>query len=134
MANSFLPITPLKGFGIILFLASSLSIAPKIAYAGCNAFGCSESSAAECNAFGCPKPPMGEKCNAFGCPASPQVSPNNSSPNSIIVIPNGGTSDTGGSGEAIANCMKSLLYVNGKYGARTKISEDTAIKACRNAR
>jgi hypothetical protein len=45
------------------------------ARAGCNSFGCSESSVAECNAFGCPDPPMGEKCTAFGCPPSPQPQP-----------------------------------------------------------
>jgi len=40
---------------------------PNPAFAGCNAFGCSQSSAADCNAFGCPNPPMGASYTAFGC-------------------------------------------------------------------
>ena len=49
--------------------------------AGCNFYGCSQSSVAECNFYGCPNPPMGEKCNFYGCPESPipQSQPNNNS-------------------------------------------------------
>lgn len=42
------------------------------AWAGCNPFGCSNSSNAECNPFGCPNGPLGQACTPFGCPASPQ--------------------------------------------------------------
>ena len=42
------------------------------AQAGCNPFGCSQSSNAECNPFGCPNAPLGQSCTPFGCPASPQ--------------------------------------------------------------
>jgi hypothetical protein len=41
------------------------------AQAGCNTFGCSQSSVAECNPFGCPQAPMGEECTPFECPPSP---------------------------------------------------------------
>lgn len=128
--------TSLQGLGIILVLTSSMGINPEVAQAGgCNPFGCSKSNAAECNPFGCPNPPMGGKCTPFGCPDSPQPPPNNPSPNTLIVVPNGGmsgsNSNTGGSGQAIAICMQSLLY--DKFGNRTPISENTAVQACRNA-
>jgi hypothetical protein len=41
------------------------------AIAGCNVFGCSQSSVAECNPFGCPQPPLGQECTPFGCPQPP---------------------------------------------------------------
>jgi hypothetical protein len=141
MSNSFTLTRSLKGFEIFIFLASSFGMAPQMAYAGCNPFGCSRSSVAECNPFGCPNPPLGEQCTPFGCPPSPQpASPppqnNSTSPSTVIVVPaNGGQSsygNSGGSGRAIADCMKQLLY--DRYGYRTQISEDTAIRACQNAR
>jgi hypothetical protein len=35
--------------------------------AGCNVYGCSQSSGVECTAYGCPKP-GGKECGPYGCP------------------------------------------------------------------
>jgi len=117
--------------------------------AGCNAFGCSQSSAADCNAFGCPNPPMGASCTAFGCPASPQ--PAAPPPRPVIVNPN---NTIGGSPEGIQNCMRGLLYKRQlvctrdrcssipregfggwqSQNVRTELGESAAAQACQNAR
>lgn len=55
-------------------LATSL-LFDSTAKAGCNPFGCSNSTNAECNPFGCPNGPLGRACTPFGCPASPQPEP-----------------------------------------------------------
>ena len=49
-----------------------LAIGNNFALAGCNFYGCSQSSVAECNFYGCPNPPRGAECNFYGCPPSPQ--------------------------------------------------------------
>lgn len=126
------------------FLVSSVGIDSKPAMAGCNFHGCSQSSVAECNFHGCPNPPMGAECNFHGCPPSPLASPqpepvNNGTAlppsNTVILVPNG-ESSSGGSGQAIVECMQRLLYRNNQYGTptRTEISEATAVQACQNAR
>ncbi|MCL6754004.1 hypothetical protein KBT16_24715 [Nostoc sp. CCCryo 231-06] len=51
-------------------ILSGVDIKP--AFAGCNTFGCSQSSVAECNPFGCPQSPLGAACTPFGCPPSAQ--------------------------------------------------------------
>ena len=122
------------------------------AMAGCNPFGCSQSSAAECNPFGCPNPPLGKQCSAFGCPSSPQLPKSNppaanpANP-TVILAPN--QQPAGGSADAIVSCIQRLLYKPAKvctastpyghcyqYGdglVRTEISEATAAQACQNA-
>ena len=74
----------LKWVFVGAILTSVVGIENKPAVAGCNPFGCSQSSVAECNPFGCPNTPMGAACNPFGCPPSPRNSgsPNNSSSSS----------------------------------------------------
>lgn len=54
---------------------SAILLSSLPAWAGCNPFGCSNSSNAECNPFGCPNGPLGQACTPFGCPASPQPQP-----------------------------------------------------------
>lgn len=65
----------LKKFTTIAVVSTSSIFAVfadiKPAFANCNIFGCSQSSAAQCNPFGCPKAPAGEICTPFGCPESP---------------------------------------------------------------
>ena len=82
----------LKQFlAIIVISGSSVSTVftdIKPAFANCNIFGCSQSSAAECNPFGCPKAPAGESCTPFGCPESPQTVENPPNPNSEQPSPN----------------------------------------------
>lgn len=57
--------------GFVSVIATSIGIDDKPAVAGCNPFGCSQSSVAECNPFGCPNTPAGAACTPFGCPSSP---------------------------------------------------------------
>ena len=68
--------TNLKKFTAIAVVSASSIFAVfadiKPAFANCNIFGCSQSSAAQCNPFGCPKAPAGESCTPFGCPESPR--------------------------------------------------------------
>lgn len=123
------------------------------AMAGCNPFGCSQSSAAECNPFGCPNAPLGAACTPFGCPASPQQPPpvpSNNPPVASPVILAPPQQPAGGSADAIVKCMQGLLYKTARvctastpyghcyqYGdglVRTEISEATAAQACQNAR
>lgn len=95
------------------------------AIAGCNPFGCSQSSAAECNPFGCPNPPLGAECSPFGCPPSPQSSPPPHVPNppvgypySILypppyppsVQPNFNNQAPRATSQEIANCIRTLLF------------------------
>ena len=75
----------LASVGVISVVISCIGIESKPALAGCNAFGCSQSSVAECNPFGCPQVPMGQACTPFGCPPSPQ--PQQQQPNTIYVQP-----------------------------------------------
>ena len=56
----------------IICSSSAIYLSSPPALAGCNPFGCSNSSNAECNPFGCPNGPLGQACTPFGCPASPQ--------------------------------------------------------------
>lgn len=70
---------------VLVYSVAGMGLLTDPAQAGCNAFGCSQSSVADCNAFGCPNAPEGEECTPFGCPASPQPKPqsdNNNSNNS----------------------------------------------------
>ena len=136
-------------FGVIV--ASGVGIYSQPAFAGCNPFGCSQSSAAECNPFGCPNSPMGAACTPFGCPTSPQPVNNNPAPPvanpSVIIAP---SNSVGGTSDGIVSCMQRLLYKPARvctastrsgycyeWGngiARTQISEETAAQACQNAR
>lgn len=146
LTTAFLLTAPI---GTTLFIG----IKTQPAIAGCNPFGCSQSSAAECNPFGCPNPPLGAECTPFGCPASSQPSPQLPSSNppvanpTIILPPN--QQPTGGSADAIVSCMQGLLYKRARvctastpsgncyrYGeglVRTEISEATAAQACQGA-
>lgn len=91
MFKKFIFTSQLKWVFLGALLTTAVGINSEPAFAGCNVFGCSQSSVAECNPFGCPNSPMGQACTPFGCPASPQPpqqpsaqppSPqNNSSPN-----------------------------------------------------
>jgi hypothetical protein len=110
----------------------------------CNAFGCSQPGAGACNPFGCPNPGA-DPCTPFGCPASPTPSS----------APPARQPQIGGSPQAIASCMKNLMYeqrlvctrsrcsqLNREDGwggwqlqtVRTEISEAAAVQACQNAR
>jgi uncharacterized membrane protein len=84
MFRQFSLTSSLKWIFLGTILATVVGIESKPAFAGCNPFGCSQSSVSECNPFGCPKAPMGEACTPFGCPPSPHngSSPNNSSSSS----------------------------------------------------
>ncbi|GAP96964.1 DUF1036 domain-containing protein [Leptolyngbya sp. NIES-2104] len=67
-----------QSFAVFLVLSGSVGavlLEHTPAVAGCNVFGCSESTVAECNPFGCPNSPRGQACTAFGCPPSPQAAP-----------------------------------------------------------
>lgn len=144
--------------GAILTLGVGIDIKPAVA--GCNAFGCSQSSVAECNPFGCPNSPRGEACTPFGCPPSPQpqqqqpVQPQQPPLQQPLYPypPYPYPPNIGGSPQAIQQCMESLLYrtegqkpypgwicvandVNCKtVRVRTEISESAAAQACQNAR
>lgn len=125
--------------------AIAIALANKPAIAGCNPFGCSQSSAAECNPFGCPNPPVGAACSPFGCPSSaqPQPQPTNNT------APTGSSQPRGGSPDGIASCVNKLLYKNAQVCTRTyisgscrdwetrqvrsDISENVAAQACQNA-
>jgi hypothetical protein len=120
----------------------------------CNPFGCSKPGAAACNPFGCPNPGAGE-CTPFGCPPSPAPSaPPPQAP--VIYQPQPQPQpQMGGSPQAIAQCVKTLMYEQrlvctrsycsssrqqAGYGGwelqtvRTGISEAGAVQACQNAR
>ena len=130
----------------------------KPAFAGCNIFGCSQSSVAECNPFGCPKPPSGQTCTPFGCPESPPSTqpnqylnqPNSEQPNaeqSSSEQPNAEVNP-----QSLQKCLDALLYrteekkpfpgwicvpndVNCKtVRVRTEISENVAVQACQGSR
>lgn len=139
--------TILKSLIIGATVTLGVGIKGNNALAGCNFHGCSQSSVAECNFHGCPNAPMGAECNFHGCPPSPPAAspppanPNPPSASTVIVVPNGGGQNPppppnpGGSGEAIAKCMESLLYIQTYTGrVRSRISEETAVQACQNAR
>ena len=125
--------------------AIAIAVANKPVIAGCNPFGCSQSSAAECNPFGCPNPPVGVACTPFGCPSSAQPQPQPTNNNA----PTGSNQPRGGSADGIASCVNQLLYRNVKvctrndvFGdcrrteirrVRTDTSENVAAQACQNA-
>jgi len=106
-----------------------VGIDTKPAFADCNLFGCSQSSAAQCNPFGCPKAPAGESCTPFGCPASPQSpqtiqnqpNPNSEQPNPSSEQPNPNSEQPNSNSEqpnsnsevnpqALRTCLETLLY------------------------
>ena len=64
-------------FTIAFALTGLNLVLTPLAEAGCNAFGCSQSSRAECNPFGCPQP-GGEACTPFGCPSGKETARQNS--------------------------------------------------------
>jgi hypothetical protein len=125
--------------------AIAIALVNKPVMAGCNPFGCSQSSAAECNPFGCPNSPVGSACTPFGCPTSaqPQPQPTNNT------APTGSSQPRGGSPDGIASCVNQLLYKNVEvctrtdtFGrcskrelrqVRTDTSENVAALACQNA-
>lgn len=127
---------------------------PQASLAGCNPWGCSAPGAGECNPWGCPNPGAG-KCTPWGCPPSPaQPATAPSTQPTTVLIP--AQSQIGGSPQAIAACMKGLMYEQklvctntmfscsstpkdgvGGWKAQTVrsgISEAAAVQACQNAR
>lgn len=129
----------------------------------CNVFGCSQPGASACNPFGCPNPGAAP-CSPFGCPTSPApVSAPPVQPSVIyqpqpsVIYPPQQQPQIGGSPQAIADCMKKLMYerklVCTRTGfpgcsnfpsegfggwqtqnVRTSISETAVVQACQNAR
>jgi hypothetical protein len=104
----------------------------RLAQAGCNPFGCSQSSAAECNPFGCPKSPMGGDCTPFGCPPSPQPQSNgnNAGNQPIIVIP--GNSNNGNSSTRTNNQGQNNFQFCVKQFREEGYSTNYAIKKCKD--
>ena len=133
----------LKKFTTIAVVSASSIFAVfadiKPAFANCNIFGCSQSSAAQCNPFGCPKAPAGESCTPFGCPESPrpttqlqilqnqpnpnseqanpsseQPNPNSEQPNPSSEQPNPNPEQVNPSTQvnpqALKTCLETLLY------------------------
>jgi hypothetical protein len=124
--------------------AVAIALVNKPVMAGCNPFGCSQSSAAECNPFGCPNSPVGDACTPFGCPSSAQLQPQPTN----NIAPTGSSQPRGGSPDGIASCVNKLLYKNvevctqTRFGScskieirqvRSDISENVAVQACQNA-
>jgi len=139
-----------------------IGIDVKPVFAGCNIFGCSQSSEAECNPFGCPKPPSGETCTPFGCPESPPSTqpnqypnqPNSEQPNVEQTSSeqlNSNQSNSEVNPESLQKCLDALLYrteekkpfsgwicvpndVNCKtVRVRTEIIESVAVQACQGS-
>lgn len=100
------------------------------AIAGCNVFGCSQSSVAECNPFGCPQPPLGQECTHFGCPSSPQPSQNssNSSGQPIIIIPgnNGNSQPSNNQPSNFEVCFNG--FINKGYSPSTALDKCKELK------
>ncbi|GAA6619651.1 hypothetical protein [Scytonema sp. NUACC26] len=143
--------------GVVSIVATCIGIDSERAIAGCNPFGCSQSSVAECNPFGCPQAPMGEACTPFGCPSSsqPQLQQPVQQPVQQPPVPYlppypYSNPNSGGTAEGITSCIQRLLYRPAKVCTRatpsgycyewgngqkrTEISEATAAQACQNAR
>ena len=161
MLNKFTITSQLKWAFLGVILTSGVGINSKPAIAGCNPFGCSQSSVAECNPFGCPNSPMGEKCTPFGCPPSPQPPQQQPATQQPPVVyppypyPAYPYPNVGGNPQAIQQCMNGLLYQRqlvctrqsgcsripqeGFGGweyrnVRTQTSDVAAAQACQNAR
>ncbi|MFN9174618.1 MAG: hypothetical protein ACK58N_08925 [Synechocystis sp.] len=100
------------------------------AIAGCNVFGCSQSSVAECNPFGCPQPPLGQECTPFGCPSSPQPSQNssNSFGQPIIIISgnNGNSQPSNNQPSNFEVCFNG--FINKGYSPSTALDKCKELK------
>jgi hypothetical protein len=101
----------------------------KPAFAGCNPFGCSQSSVAECNPFGCPNVPLGQACTPFGCPASPQPQNNNTSPTVIFVPQNQGVQNQGVQNQGVTIRPSSQAGNYWVYQKPSNLTEDQMIAA-----
>jgi hypothetical protein len=124
--NRSLGRSPKRGFLSVIFSKALtigvLSVAlpllghtqPSVAQT-CNVFGCSQPGAGACNPFGCPNPGA-NPCTPFGCPASPTPAAAPAAQPPVIYQPPQTPviyqpqPQIGGSPQAIANCMKNLMY------------------------